>query len=52
MVGNHVVKRTTFGFDNKMNKVTGYVKCDQLTSRFADKSALIEMTNMLNSINR
>ncbi|HYP42569.1 MAG TPA: ATP-binding protein, partial [Candidatus Nitrosocosmicus sp.] len=42
MVGNHVVKRTTFGFDNKMNKVTGYVKCDQLTSRFADKSALIE----------
>jgi hypothetical protein len=25
-----------------MSKVTGYVKCDQLTSRFADKSALIE----------
>jgi hypothetical protein len=25
-----------------MNKVTGYVKCDQLISRFADKSALIE----------
>ncbi len=42
MVGNHVVKRTTFGFDNKLSKVTGYVKCDQLTSRFADKSALIE----------
>jgi hypothetical protein len=42
MVGNHMVKRTSFGFDNKMNKVTGYVKCDQLTSRFADKSALIE----------
>ena len=32
----------TFGFDNKLNRVTGYVKCDQLTSRFADKSALIE----------
>jgi hypothetical protein len=25
-----------------LSKVTGYVKCDQLTSRFADKSALIE----------
>ena len=25
-----------------MSRVTGYVKCDQLTSRFADKSALIE----------
>ena len=32
----------TFGFDNKLSRVTGYVKCDQLTSRFADKSALIE----------
>ena len=31
-----------FGFDNKLHRVTGYVKCDQLTSRFADKSALIE----------
>ncbi len=42
MVGNHVVLRSFFGFDNKLNRVTGYVKCDQLTSRFADKSALIE----------
>ena len=42
MVGNHVVIRSTFGFDNKLSRVTGYVKCDQLTSRFADKSALIE----------
>ena len=42
MVGNHVVVRGTFGFDNKLSRVTGYVKCDQLTSRFADKSALIE----------
>lgn len=42
MVGNHMVLRSTFGFDNKLNRVTGYVKCDQLTSRFADKSALIE----------
>ena len=42
MVGNHVVLRSTFGFDNKLHRVTGYVKCDQLTSRFADKSALIE----------
>ncbi|MGN6559838.1 MAG: ATP-binding protein [Candidatus Nitrosocosmicus sp.] len=42
MVGNHMVLRSTFGFENKLNRVTGYVKCDQLTSRFADKSALIE----------
>ena len=42
MVGNHVVLRSTFGFDNKLSRVTGYVKCDELTSRFADKSALIE----------
>ena len=42
MVGNHVVIRSAFGFDNKLSRVTGYVKCDQLTSRFADKSALIE----------
>lgn len=42
MVGNHMVLRSTFGFDNKLNRVTGFVKCDQLTSRFADKSALIE----------
>jgi hypothetical protein len=42
MVGNHVVLRSTFGFDNKLHRVTGFVKCDQLTSRFADKSALIE----------
>lgn len=42
MVGNHVVLRSTFGFENKLSRVTGYVKCDDLTSRFADKSALIE----------
>ncbi len=42
MVGNHVVLRSTFGFDNKLSRVTGYAKCDELTSRFADKSALIE----------
>ncbi len=42
MVGNHVVTRSSFGFDNRLKKVTGYVRCDSLTSRFADKSALIE----------
>lgn len=42
LVGNHVVMRSTFGFDNKLSRVTGYVKCNGLTSRFADKSALIE----------
>jgi hypothetical protein len=42
MVGNHIVTRSSFGFDNKLKRVTGLVRCDSLTSRFADKSALIE----------
>ena len=42
MIGNHIVTRSHFGFDTKLNRVTGYVRCDTLTSRFADKSALIE----------
>jgi Histidine kinase-, DNA gyrase B-, and HSP90-like ATPase len=42
MVGNHIVTRDTFGFDTKLNRVTGYARCDTLTSRFADKSAIIE----------
>lgn len=51
MVGNHVVLRSTFGFENKLSRVTGYVKCDVLTSRFADKSALIE-NDIYNSFNQ
>ena len=42
MVGNHIVTRNNFSFDTKFNRVTGYIRCDTLTSRFADKSALIE----------
>lgn len=42
MVGNHIVTRSNFGFDTRLARVTGYVRCDTLTSRFADKSALIE----------
>lgn len=42
MVGSHIVTRSSFGFDNKLKRVTGFVRCDSLTSRFADKSALIE----------
>ena len=42
MVGSHTVTRSNFGFDTKLNRVSGYVRCDSLTSRFADKSALIE----------
>jgi len=42
MVGNHVVMRSNFGFDTKLNRVTGFVRCDSLTTRFADKSAIIE----------
>ena len=42
MVGNHIVTRSNFGFDTKLNRVTGQVRCDDLTTRFADKSAIIE----------
>jgi histidine kinase/DNA gyrase B/HSP90-like ATPase len=42
MVGGHIVMRTLFGFDTKIPRVTGFVRCDLLTSRFADKSAIIE----------
>jgi hypothetical protein len=42
MVGNHIVTRSNFGFETKLSRVTGYIRCDTLTSRFADKSALIE----------
>ena len=42
MVGNHIVTRGNFGFDTKLSRVTGFVRCDTLTSRFADKSAIIE----------
>lgn len=45
MVGNHIVNRSNFGFDNKLNRVTGFVRCNYLTSRFADKSAIIEDEN-------
>jgi hypothetical protein len=34
--------RSNFGFDTKLNRVTGFVRCDSLTTRFADKSAIIE----------
>jgi hypothetical protein len=42
MVGSHIVTRSSFGFDAKLNRVTGFVRCDSLTTRFADKSAIIE----------
>ena len=42
MVGNHIVTRSNFGFDTKLSRVTGFVRCDSLTTRFADKSAIIE----------
>jgi len=42
MVGGHIVMRTLFGYDTKIPRVTGFVRCDSLTSRFADKSAIIE----------
>ena len=42
MIGNHIVVRSHFGFDAKLNRITGLIRCDALTSRFADKSAIIE----------
>ena len=43
MIGNHIVVRSHFGFDaTKLNRITGLIRCDALTSRFADKSAIIE----------
>lgn len=42
MVGSHIVTRSNFGFETRMNRVTGQVRCDSLTTRFADKSAIIE----------
>ncbi len=42
MIGNHIVVRSDFGFGAKLNRITGLLRCDDLTSRFADKSALIE----------
>jgi hypothetical protein len=42
MVGSHIVTRSNFGFDARLNRITGFVRCDSLTTRFADKSAIIE----------
>jgi Histidine kinase-, DNA gyrase B-, and HSP90-like ATPase len=42
MIGNHIVVRSNFGLEPKLNRITGLIRCDNLTSRFADKSAIIE----------
>jgi len=42
MVGSHIVTHSNFGFDTKLSRVTGFIRCDSLTTRFADKSAIIE----------
>jgi hypothetical protein len=42
MIRNHIVTRTLFDLDSRLSRITGLVRCDTLTSRFADKSALIE----------
>ena len=42
MIRNHIVTRTSFDLDSRLSRITGFVRCDSLTSRFADKSALIE----------
>ena len=41
--GGHMVTRTLFGFTpSQMSRVTGWVRCDWLTVRFADKAGIIE----------
>ena len=41
--GGHMVTRSLFGFPpSQMNRITGYVRCDWLTVRFADKAGIIE----------
>jgi hypothetical protein len=41
--GGHMVTRSLFGFPpSQMSRVTGYLKCDWLTVRFADKAGIIE----------
>jgi hypothetical protein len=41
--GGHMVTRSLFGFPpSQMNRITGYVRCDWLTVRFADKAEIIE----------
>ena len=43
MVGNHIVMRgAILALTQRLNRVTGFVRCDNLTTRFADKSAIIE----------
>jgi len=41
--GGHMVTRSLFGFPpSQMNRITGYVRCNWLTVRFADKAGIIE----------
>ncbi|MCL4437053.1 MAG: ATP-binding protein [Thaumarchaeota archaeon] len=40
IVGSHMVERRSFGFD--VERITGWLRCDNLTTRFADKASIIE----------
>lgn len=41
--GGHMVTRSLFGFPpSQMSRITGWVRCDWLTVRFADKAGIIE----------
>jgi hypothetical protein len=40
IVGSHMVERRSFGFD--VDRITGWLRCDSLITRFADKASLIE----------
>jgi hypothetical protein len=40
IVGSHLVERKTF--DLNIDRITGWLRCDSLNARFADKASLIE----------
>lgn len=43
MHGGHAVTRSTFGLSpSQLSRITGWVRCDYITTRFADKAAIIE----------
>ena len=43
MHGGHAVMRSTFGLPpSELSRITGWVRYDKLTTRFADKAAIIE----------
>jgi hypothetical protein len=41
--GSHIVTRSNFGLSpSELSRISGWVRCDWITTRFADKAAVIE----------